>query len=405
MTLSKFKFLPVIVLFEIFAYLSPAEILQSFISLNKRFSAIIINEYLWHIHIGGNTISLSMFNHRCQNDNIIGGWSLVSSSLKYHQTILLQRLHLIDIKPYEFDKFLRSSLVKQLHTLLVDVASDSDFNYQDVEGAYLAKVCSQLSTLTICRLPFIFCSHTRNGLSTNSSTPPLMTLPNLSNTTHLRSLTIGMNTSRFLERLLLCVPFIENLSVGVQDPEKSCPISVSGEKLFPHANKLLIIVCERESCLADLSSCRSSMSLLVPWSLLIKISIDNYDTISTAQLASMLQLPYNIQTLEIDDDDGVLPRGLLRNEDNLGTIVNRQIQSLHLFDWSLTMRDVQDYCTLLINQLPNLKDIFFVVYKSFDGWYWERPRSVADQNESSKHIVNLIHLIVNHLKQLVSLRI
>jgi hypothetical protein len=47
-----------------------------------------------------------------------------------------------------------------------------------------------------------------------------MTLPNLLNTTHLRTLTIGINSSHFLERLLACVPFIENLSVGVQDLKK-----------------------------------------------------------------------------------------------------------------------------------------------------------------------------------------
>ena len=80
------------------------------------------------------------------------------------------------------------------------------------------KVCSCLPALAICRLPFHFCSETRNRLPKYSA-PPLMTLPNLSNTNHLRTLTIGMNTSRFLERLLMCVPFIENLSVGVKDPQ------------------------------------------------------------------------------------------------------------------------------------------------------------------------------------------
>jgi len=45
-----------------------------------------------------------------------------------------------------------------------------------------------------------------------------MSLPNLSNTNHLRLLTIGMHTSRFLQRLLSCIPFIETLSIGVEDP-------------------------------------------------------------------------------------------------------------------------------------------------------------------------------------------
>jgi hypothetical protein len=46
-----------------------------------------------------------------------------------------------------------------------------------------------------------------------------MTLPNRSNTTYLHTLTTGINTIRFLERLVECIPFIENLSVGVQETE------------------------------------------------------------------------------------------------------------------------------------------------------------------------------------------
>ncbi|CAF4706796.1 unnamed protein product, partial [Rotaria magnacalcarata] len=41
-------------------------------------------------------------------NNTVGGWSLISSALKFHQTTLLQRLHLIDIKPHAFDKLLRN---------------------------------------------------------------------------------------------------------------------------------------------------------------------------------------------------------------------------------------------------------------------------------------------------------
>ncbi|CAF4479546.1 unnamed protein product [Rotaria sp. Silwood2] len=234
MIVTKFECLPIDVLFEIFAYLSPVEILQSFLSLSKCFSTIVLRQHLWHIHIGGNTMSLSMFKNFCQNvlkligdrvislritfSNMIGGWSLVASSLNYHQTILLRRLHLIDIESHEFDKLLRNHLVKQLHTLLVDVTKCNSFKYQVVEGAYLAKVCSCLPALTICQLPFDFCPFSRNQLSI-SSAPPLMTLPNLSNTTYLHTLTTGINTLRFLERLIECIPFIENLSVGVQETE------------------------------------------------------------------------------------------------------------------------------------------------------------------------------------------
>jgi hypothetical protein len=129
--MNRFESLPVDILFEIFFYLSVSEIYQSFLSLNDRFPRIIKYEYMWHIHIDGNKASLSMFKKFCENvlkligcrvvsirltlSNIIGGWSLVSSSLVYHRTTLLRRLHLIDIKPHEFDKLLRNSLIKQLH--------------------------------------------------------------------------------------------------------------------------------------------------------------------------------------------------------------------------------------------------------------------------------------------------
>jgi hypothetical protein len=102
MTVSTLESLPVDVLFEIFGYLSPVNILQTFLSINKRLSRNILHEYLWYIHIGNSTMSLSIFNDRCQNilkliggrvlslritlSNTIGGCSLVSSSLRCHQT-------------------------------------------------------------------------------------------------------------------------------------------------------------------------------------------------------------------------------------------------------------------------------------------------------------------------------
>jgi hypothetical protein len=79
--------------------------------------------------------------------NVIGGWSLISSSLRYHQTTLLQRLHLIDIKPHEFDKLLRNDFIKQLHTLLVDITPSNLFNCLQVEGVYLVKVKNDYSLL------------------------------------------------------------------------------------------------------------------------------------------------------------------------------------------------------------------------------------------------------------------
>lgn len=73
-------------------------------------------------------------------------------------------------------------------------------------------MCSCLPNLIICRLPF---DH-RHG-TTERSSKPLMTLPNLSDTNHLRTLTIGKNSSLFLKHLLSRIPFIENLSVGIHD--------------------------------------------------------------------------------------------------------------------------------------------------------------------------------------------
>ncbi|CAF2958256.1 unnamed protein product [Rotaria sp. Silwood2] len=161
MIVSTFELLPVDILFEVFGYLCPVDILRSFLSLNKRFSRIILNEYLWYIYMGGSTMSLSMFNDLCQNVlkligsrlislrvtliNAIGRWSLISSSLKYHQTTLLQRLHLIDIEPHEFDNLLRCPSIKQLHTLLVDVTPYNRFNRLEVEGFYLTNVRRELS--------------------------------------------------------------------------------------------------------------------------------------------------------------------------------------------------------------------------------------------------------------------
>jgi hypothetical protein len=62
MSVSSFEILPDDILYEIFRYLSSIDVLQSFLLLSKRFSRVIRNEYLWHIHIGDSTMSLMMFN-------------------------------------------------------------------------------------------------------------------------------------------------------------------------------------------------------------------------------------------------------------------------------------------------------------------------------------------------------
>ncbi|CAF3791537.1 unnamed protein product [Rotaria magnacalcarata] len=98
----------------------------------------------------------------------------------------------------------------------VDVTPSNPCNYIEVEEVYLAKVCSQRPHLTNCRLPYNF--YDENSYKLNKySAVSMVTFPNLLNKTHLRRLTIGMHTSRFLERLISCIHFIENLSVGAKD--------------------------------------------------------------------------------------------------------------------------------------------------------------------------------------------
>ncbi|CAF4984346.1 unnamed protein product [Rotaria sp. Silwood1] len=387
MMVTNFECLPDDVLFEIFGYLSPVNILQSFFSLNKRFSTILIYQYLWHIHIDDSTMSLTMFKDFCQNvlklvgrrvlslrirlNNFIGGWSLVSSSLKNQQITLLRHLHLIDIKPHEFDKLLYDRLV-----------------------------CSQLPNLRTCRLPFDFCPTQRYHLP-EFSAPPLMTLPNLSNTVHLHTLTTGVNTIRFLERLVTCIPSIQNLSVGVQDSIVfdndefdliPLPVAVDGF-LLPRLSRL---------SMSYLGNCKSSISSLVPWSLLTKISITDCNVITAAKLEPILRMAYNVHALRIYENRRISPSAVLRIYDNLGTRASEQIQSFGIHDGMLTSRKAKDVCMLLCNRFPNLKELSLTIYESWD-FSTASPSYLANyNNESTKRIVNLIHFLVDHLQQLVS---
>ncbi|CAF1554477.1 unnamed protein product, partial [Rotaria magnacalcarata] len=77
-------------------------------------------------------------------------------------------------------------------------------------------VCSRMPLVKICRLPFNHAVSIMNQMKT-FSLGYQMTLPNLLNINQLRTLTIGMHSSYFLGRLLLCIPFIENLSFGIDD--------------------------------------------------------------------------------------------------------------------------------------------------------------------------------------------
>ncbi|UJR32547.1 hypothetical protein I4U23_020009 [Adineta vaga] len=129
-------------------------------------------------------MSLLMFNDYCHNVLNIIGSGIVSLRVTLTNTI-----DLIDIEPHVFDKLLRSDLVK---------------------------VCSRMPFLKTCRLPFNYDDRRMDSIG-NYSLKYEIVLSNLLNLNQLRTLTIGIHTSQFLERLLLCIPFIENLSFTIRD--------------------------------------------------------------------------------------------------------------------------------------------------------------------------------------------
>ncbi|CAF1557658.1 unnamed protein product [Rotaria sordida] len=392
-------------------------------------------------------MSLLMFNDQCENIlklignrvvslrltliDIIDGWSLVSSYLQYHQISLLQHLHLIGIEPHEFDKLLRNHNVNQIE--------NGSLEYQ-------------------------------------------ITLPNLLNTNHLRTLTIGIHTSHFLERLLLCIPFIENFSFSIKDRDSdehdthdtillptsidthhlrylsrlrincmnsisfhriiallssvfgqlchlslkleaftsiSDPLIISGDNystivscqmpinplnLFPRADTLSLRGYKRNISVREFSNCRSSISSLVPWSSITNISINHSNVLTRATLESILRMAYNVHTLDLFDDGGILLRPILNNY-NLTTLINQQIKSFEIFDISLTLQNAQRICTLLSNRLFNLKKLSFSICDGYDQWRWKPSCIVNRKNKSTKRIVTLIYLLVDQLQKLVSLRI
>ena len=100
----------------------------------------------------------------------------------------------------------------------------------------------------------------------------------------------------------------------------------NGVDLFPCANELFLTGCRNENCISELSNFRGFISPLVPWSLLTKISIDEGDVVTTAELESILRMAYNVHTLVIRDDRGVFSHAILHNIDNIGTRVNQQVR-------------------------------------------------------------------------------
>ncbi|CAF3505339.1 unnamed protein product [Adineta steineri] len=391
---------------------------------------------------------------------------------------------------------------------------------------------------------------------------PRIYLPNISNTRHLRKLILGMNSSYFLERLLTCIPLIENLSIGVKDPSikdknylniRSSPINarfllylstlsincannhsfhrsmtilssilnqlshlslklheytcisdpliissdiihqvclsrlnasatydlnllfrimcdveekrilnsfinnlfvyrqqskifiqetnhddidsnchsfivytilyndkkfsshllcrnsqifsqttMNSSKLFRHFQEFHLDEFMYNSCFSDLTDCTSLASSMIPWSLLTKISICGTDFIKSSLLEAILKTAFNVRTLEISDDTGRLPCMILRNKNNLGNRINEQIQSLNIWDCTITLLNAERFCIRLYNQLPNLKNLTFHIFNSYYFQEW-KPLCVVDgKNKSTIMIVNIIHFIVDKFQELVS---
>ncbi|CAF4005015.1 unnamed protein product [Rotaria sp. Silwood1] len=121
--------------------------------------------------------------------------------------------------------------------------------------------------------------------------------------------------------------------------EKYYPMPIHAVDLFPRANELVLHGYRNENCVLELGNVTSSISSLVPWSLLRKISIDNSDVVTTAELESILRIAYNVHSLHIWENTGNFRQAVLRNINNLGTLVNKQIVNRCL---TKTVTDVQE---------------------------------------------------------------
>jgi len=94
--------------------------------------------------------------------------------------------------------------------------------------------------------------------------------------------------------------------------------------MFPHAHTLSLRGQRKRSCLRDLGDYRNSVSTLVPWSLLTNISVNHSNVLTATTLESILRMAYNVHTLKLFDDRGILLRPILNNQ-NLTTLINQQV--------------------------------------------------------------------------------
>ncbi|CAF0779352.1 unnamed protein product [Adineta steineri] len=175
-------------------------------------------------------------------------------------------------------------------------------------------------------------------------------------------------------------------------PNKTYEISMEAIDLFPHANELVLRACKQKNCFSEFGNCQSFISSLIPWTLIRKISIEEDVNITAIEFESILQMASHVHTLSIAGFRGYLSRAILHNQNDLGTRVNKQIDSFDTDDCSLRLHNAKDFCKLISYRLPNLKELSFSIYEVF-----------REKDKSTKKIIDLIHFLVDHLQQLVFL--
>jgi hypothetical protein len=133
-------------------------------------------------------------------------------------------------------------------------------------------------------------------------------------------------------------------SFGYFSFSSSFPMSVNAKDLFPCANVLFLRGFKKKNCINELCDLKSSLSSLISWSSLRKISVDENNVISASRLELLLKMASNVDTLEIVDDSGILLRSILRNIDHLGTRVNEQVRNFTLKSNLLNSRLIEEVC-------------------------------------------------------------
>ncbi|CAM4968317.1 unnamed protein product [Rotaria socialis] len=220
------------------------------------------------------------------------------------------------------------SLRIALNNTVVDVTSSNTFHYLEVEGIYLAKVCSRLPFLMSCRLPFNIYHGYVNPLGKDdpwinwSEHFDINLLPAPIDSHHLLYLSrlrIACNNNISFHRIvaLLSTVFgqLNHLTLQFEvDTLPSGPLVISGDTiqrlcidrlkpsttccqnsinpvdLFRNSNELLLSCYKHEHTLATLGDDNNSLSSSVPWSLLTKISIDEGHIVTSAELEAILPM-------------------------------------------------------------------------------------------------------------------